>query len=33
MKGCRDRVDSLPAEEAEAVRHGNARRIFDLGLD
>jgi aminocarboxymuconate-semialdehyde decarboxylase len=33
MKGCRDRVDSLPADQAEAVRHANARRIFDLGLD
>lgn len=31
MKGCRDRVDSLPAEPVEAVRHGNARRIFKLG--
>lgn len=32
MKGCRDRVDALPAEQARAVRSENALRIFDLGL-
>lgn len=32
MKGCRDRVDALPAEQAEAVRHRNAARIFELGV-
>ena len=30
MKGCRDRVDGLPAEQAHAVREINARRIFNL---
>lgn len=32
MKGCRDRVDGLPAEQARAVRSENALRIFDLKL-
>ena len=32
MKGCRDRVDALPAEQARAVRSENALRIFNLGL-
>ena len=32
MKGCRDRVDGLPAEQAEAIRGANAMRVFDLGL-
>jgi hypothetical protein len=30
MKGCLARVDSLPAEHVEAVRGGNAQRIFGL---
>lgn len=32
MKGCRDRVDGLPAEQARLVRSENALRIFDLKL-
>jgi aminocarboxymuconate-semialdehyde decarboxylase len=32
MKGCRDRVDALPGEQAQAIRTDNALRIFDLKL-
>ena len=30
MEGCLARVDALPADVVEAVRHGNAERIFKL---
>ena len=30
MAGCLARVDALPADQREAVRCGNAKRIFDL---
>jgi len=30
MKGCLARVDALPADQREAVRHANAERIFGL---
>jgi aminocarboxymuconate-semialdehyde decarboxylase len=30
MKGCLARVDALPAAQREAVRGGNAQRIFGL---
>ncbi len=30
MKGCLARVDALPPEQRDAVRGGNARRVFDL---
>ena len=30
MAGCLGRVDALPADQREAVRCGNAKRIFDL---
>ncbi|MEE8532146.1 MAG: amidohydrolase family protein [Alphaproteobacteria bacterium] len=30
MKGCLARVDALPADQREAVRHANAERIFRL---
>ena len=30
MKGCRARVDALPAARRDAVRAGNALRIFKL---
>ncbi|MFW6077322.1 MAG: amidohydrolase family protein [Hyphomicrobiales bacterium] len=32
MVGCLARVDALPGDQREAVRGGNAQRIFDLGL-
>ena len=30
MKGCLARVDALPAAQRDAVRGGNAQRIFRL---
>ena len=30
MKGCLARVDALPADQREAVRHANAELIFRL---
>ena len=30
MKGCLARVDALPPDQRDAVRNGNARRIFNL---
>jgi aminocarboxymuconate-semialdehyde decarboxylase len=30
MKGCLARVDALPPEQRDAVRGGNAMRIFNL---
>ena len=30
MKGCLSRVDALPASQRDAVRGGNAMRIFGL---
>jgi len=30
MKGCLARVDALPPAQRDAVRGGNARRIFRL---
>jgi aminocarboxymuconate-semialdehyde decarboxylase len=31
MKGVLGRVDSLPAQQRDAIRSGNAERLFDLG--
>ena len=30
MKGCRERVEALPADQRAAVSHGNAEKIFKL---
>jgi hypothetical protein len=31
MQGVLARVDSLPADQRDAIRSGNAERLFDLG--
>ena len=31
MKGILERVDALPAAQRDALRSGNAGRLFDLG--